>query len=56
MGFIKRSDGDPDHVVDRVFEDVGEMLDVIAEHTVPDEPTVVVEIPVDEVPSDEKAN
>jgi hypothetical protein len=56
MGFIKRSDGDTDHVVDRVFENVGEMLDVIAEHAVPDEQTVVVAVPDVEPASDEKAN
>lgn len=56
MGFIKRSDGDTDHVIDRVFEDMDEVMDVIAENTLPDEPPAVVEIPGDGPPSDEKAN
>jgi len=55
MGFIKRSDGDTNHVIDRVFDDVSEVLDEIVEHTKPDsesdnEPVVVV------MPSGEKAN
>lgn len=55
MGFIKRSDGDADHVIDRVFDDVGEVLEAIAEHTDPqDEPTVVT-VPTD-APLTEESN
>ena len=32
MGFIKRSDGDADHVIEKVFDDVGDALREIAEH------------------------
>ena len=47
MGFIKRSDGDADHIVDRVFDDVGEVLDEIIEHTDPDGELTVVTVPAE---------
>ncbi len=56
MGFIKNSDGDADHIIERVFDDVGDALREIAEHTVPDETPATVEIPGDGFPLDEKAN
>ena len=43
MGFVKNADGDKDCGVDHVFEDIDEMLDVIAEHADPDEELAVVE-------------
>lgn len=52
MGFIKRSDGDADHVIDRVFDDVGEVLEAIAEYTDPDSELVVVTVPEESADGD----
>ena len=56
MGFIKRSDGDADHVIEKVFDDVGEVLEEIARRAAPDEPPAMGEIPGAELPPDEKVN
>lgn len=56
MGFIKRSDGDADHVVERVFDDVGEVINEIIEHTDPDGEPVVVTVPAVEPPPSKETN
>jgi hypothetical protein len=53
MGFIKRSDGDTDHIIDRVFDDVGEMLEEIVEHTEPDGEPSTVTAPAEPPPTED---
>lgn len=56
MGFIKNADGDQDCVIEHVFDNVDEVLDEIVEHTDPNEPVVMVEIPGTELVPDGNKN
>jgi hypothetical protein len=51
MGFIKQ--GDDSLVIEKVFDDVGDVLREIAEHTEPDSEPAVVTVPAAEPPDGE---
>lgn len=56
MGFTKNADGDQANTIERVFEDMDEVLEEIASHADPDRPPVVVEVPGTQPPPAGEAN
>jgi hypothetical protein len=56
MGFIKRSDGDPNYIIDRVFDDVDEVIDVIVEHIDLENDPTIIELPETILPSIKETN